>query len=121
MAILHPKSNVMKLIALLGLFVGLNVVAFSQTSKLTGTVKSEGANFPLKDVKVEIQELKLIEITDEQGVYAFENVAVGTYHVHFTGNGFMPFSTEVELKSLTELTLDVHMSEQHLLPLLVQF
>jgi Fe(3+) dicitrate transport protein len=106
----------MKSVVLLGLFVGLNFVVFSQSSKLTGTVKSEGSNFPLKDVKVEIHELKLIEITDELGSFAFDNVAEGKYHIYFSGNGFMQYSMEIELKPLSELTVDVVLAEQHLLP-----
>lgn len=106
----------MKLVVLLGLFIGLNFVAFSQSSKLSGTVKSEGSNLPLKDIQVEILALHLTEITDQFGVYTFENIAPGNYQLQFSGNGFTEYTMSVELKSFSEVTVDVFLTEQHLLP-----
>ena len=74
----------MKSILLFGCFLVLNFVAFSQSSKVTGTVQSEGSNLPIEGIQVEIKGLNLTVTTDINGLYTFENITPGTYKLHFS-------------------------------------
>jgi Fe(3+) dicitrate transport protein len=106
----------MKSVVLIVLFVGINLVAFSQASKVTGTVKSEGSNIPLEGIQVEIKSLNLIETTDKNGLYTFENVIPGSYQLHISGKGYAQSTIEIELRTFSELTVDLKMTELNQLP-----
>ena len=106
----------MKSVVLIVLFLGINLVAFSQASKVTGTVKSEGSNIPLEGIQVEIKKLNLIETTDKNGLYTFENVNPGTYQLHISGKGYAQSTIEIELRTFSELTVDLKMTELNQLP-----
>lgn len=106
----------MKSVVLIVLFVGINLVALSQASKITGTVKNEGSNLPIEGIQVEIKQLNLIESTDKNGSYTFENVNPGTYQLQISGRGYSSSTIEIELRTFSELIVDLKMSELNQLP-----
>jgi Fe(3+) dicitrate transport protein len=105
----------MKSILLFGCFLVLNFVAFSQSSKVTGTVQSEGSNLPIEGIQVEIKGLNLTVTTDINGLYTFENITPGTYKLHFSGKGYSENEIDFDLRTFSELTVDVKLIELNFL------
>ncbi|MBP1625671.1 MAG: TonB-dependent receptor [Holophagaceae bacterium] len=58
----------------------------SQTSSLTGRVIDASTNQPLKNIVVQIPEIKRRATTDPQGLFIIEHLPVGRYLVAFQGN-----------------------------------
>ncbi len=93
--------DVIRLARLVGMSVAVLAImtqthAWAQTSTtLAGTVTQGGNNQPLAAALVVIDELGREVRTDDEGVYKFEGVPPGSYHVGVRAEGYSTRRTEV--------------------------
>lgn len=90
------------------LFLFTALFASAQSGAINGKITdAEEGNNPLLFAKVTIKETGAKVMTDEHGVFKFENIKDGTYTLvcSFTGYDTKEVKTEISSKKPTQITL----------------
>jgi len=96
----------MKKIILSTLFVFNTVFAIGQTtSKLTGKVVDSKTQNPIQSVIVSIQNTNLMQLSDSNGTFSFDQVEAGNQFIRIRTIGYKEQLLQIEIKE--EKTLDV--------------
>ncbi|MGE3179132.1 MAG: TonB-dependent receptor plug domain-containing protein, partial [Vicinamibacterales bacterium] len=84
-------------------------------SSLSGTVTRAGSGDPMAGAAVVIEELRRETRTDSAGVYRFDGLAPGAYHVSVRAEGYSSRRAEVSVDGTAmldlEVDLDLHFAE----------
>lgn len=83
----------------LALLVILNIVSFSQYSKLTGEVTDESTKQPLQNVNILIQDLGIFSTSNSNGQFTLEKVSFGIHEITFSHIGYQTIKLSVEISN----------------------
>ena len=98
---------------LLTIFLALNVIAHAQSgssTSITGTVVDpSGAVVTNATVEVRnpVSGFSRNAVTDASGKFVVPNVPFNPYHVTVTGQGFAPYSGDVDVRSTVPVNLNI--------------
>ena len=81
---------------------------FAQFS-LTGNIIDKENHEALVGAHVSLKELNLITVTDENGIFKFENIKNGTYTLEATYLGFKKYSSDVKIVKDTKIKIAMTM------------
>jgi TonB-dependent Receptor Plug Domain/Carboxypeptidase regulatory-like domain len=73
--------------------------AASQTGRITGVATLQGDNSPIAFAQVGIRDTSMITLTEEDGTFAFENVAPGTYTLVIVEETIKSFETVITVET----------------------
>ncbi len=91
------------------LFFLASVASFAQDGKISGKVTFGGDNTVMHQVAVQIMQLKRSTVTDDNGVYLFNNVPPGRYTLVAHQEGFGDSSETVTLAAGSSAVVDIQM------------
>lgn len=104
----------MKQIAIIITFL-VSTLSFAQNNLITGSVNdSETNNEPLIHAKVSIKEIGTETVTNEEGVYAFNNIEAGEYTLTFSFIGYETIEKPIIIRSGNVLNETVSLSAKSL-------
>lgn len=104
----------MKQIAIIITFL-VSTLSFAQNNLITGSVNdSETNNEPLIHAKVSIKEIGTETVTNEEGVYAFNNIEAGEYTLIFSFIGYETIEKSIIIRSGNVLNETVSLSAKSL-------
>jgi len=98
------------LFVLLFLFVFSGFIFAQGTGKITGKVVFGGDRSPLHQATVKILELNRSTVTDNNGVYTFDNVPVGKYKIMAHQEGFSDSTVPVTVAANTSAVGDIELN-----------
>lgn len=90
-------------ISFLSFFISFSGLAQNCSFSIEGHVIDEGTGFPLSHANVIIQELSFGASTDDRGIFLFENVCEGEYHLILSHIGCAPQKIHLDLSQDTVL------------------
>ena len=96
-----------RLILLLTLF---SHVIFGQTAQLVGNIKDLQSR-PVSGVSVRLMEGKKGKLSNEQGLFEFQNLASGTYTLQASFVGFKTLVQKIQLEEGKTLSLSLELVE----------
>ena len=99
----------MKALQILVIIFLLSAAAFAQAGKISGKVVFGGDNTVMHQVSLQIVQLKRSTVTDDNGVYTFNNVAPGRYTVLAHQEGFGDASETVTVAVGAPTVVDIQM------------
>jgi outer membrane receptor protein involved in Fe transport len=102
----------MKQIFLLMLFICCTAVTFGQQSgRLSGVIREKG-NGPIVGAHILLNPGKFGAVSDEEGRFRVNNIAVGSYTVEVSFIGFKNFTTQISIEANESKVLDVDLEEE---------
>ena len=99
-----------RLILLLTLF---SHVIFGQTAQLMGNVKDLQSR-PVSGVSIRLMEGKKGKLSNEQGLFEFQNLASGTYTLQASFVGFKTLVQKIQLEEGKTLSLSLELVVNHI-------
>ncbi|SFD25253.1 iron complex outermembrane recepter protein [Chitinophaga sp. CF118] len=93
----------LRIVSVVSICILFSIISYAQTN-ITGQVKDIN-NKPLEKVTVKIINNSKVTLTDEQGVFSFNDLPAGKYTLQFTSTGFESFRKTVNSGSTHEITL----------------
>lgn len=79
-------------------FLIASLQMLGQTGTLFGEIYESVGQRPLLGATIVLEEIQDVEISDEKGIYRFENLSPGNYHLFVQAIGYNNFRKEIEIK-----------------------
>jgi len=98
-----------KLLLLIIVLLYHNIYAEGITRNINGKITDED-NKPIAVVKITINEIGIYTTCDEKGIFSFQNIPAGTYHLSFSKTGYISNTVTINL-SETDENVDIKMEK----------
>src|SRR5688500_19605685 len=97
----------MRLYIVPALFMAATVVSAQEPVVLQGRLLNSLSAAPVGAATVVLEELRRETTSDADGLFRFENIAPGRYHVAVRTTGYSSRRTEVTVPSATAMPIDI--------------
>ena len=90
----------------------LNITAFVHGQNIIAIIKDEGAKQPLPGISVRIKTLNLSAVTNDKGVFSFNNIPPGKHDIEITGTGFKEFEQTFTFPLASSDTIQIFLEQE---------